>query len=120
MDSNFSVSTIFGIWESKSDLTGKTPRELVAAALAVYGSRSNMILYNTQNKRIEQLTLLRMGRRERWIVTAPDLKINPDAKLFSPALKASYDTPNYLKVFFDYCKKGTSIRYSGAYAVDCS
>ena len=60
-----------------------------------------------------------MGRKERWIGTNPDLKIEPKAKIFSPALKASYDNPQYLKVFMEYCKKGVSIRYSGAYAVDC-
>jgi len=60
-----------------------------------------------------------MGKHERWIVTNPDLKIKPDAKLFSPALKSAYDNPNYLKIFEEYCLKGHSIRYSGAYAVDC-
>jgi len=60
-----------------------------------------------------------MGKNERWIVTNPDLKIEADAKLFSPALKSSYDNPNYLHLFEQYCLKGYSIRYSGAFAVDC-
>jgi len=59
-----------------------------------------------------------MGSRERWIVTNIDLKIKPDAKLFAPALKSSYDHPHYLKIFEDYCLKGYSIRYSGCFAVD--
>ncbi len=65
------------------------------------------------------MTLLRMGQHERWIVTNPDLKIKPDAKLFSPAMKSAYEHPNYFKLFEEYCLKGHSIRYSGAYAVDC-
>ncbi len=60
-----------------------------------------------------------MGTKERWIVTIPDLKIGPDAKLFAPALKSAYDHPSYLQVFESYCLKGLSIRYSGAFAVDC-
>ena len=118
IDSNFSVASLFAIWRSKN-VEGLTGRDLVGAALAVYGSRTTIILYNTQSKRVEELTLLRMGTHERWIVTTPDLKIQPDAKLFAPALKSSYDNPNYLKVFEHYCLKGYSIRYSGAFAVDC-
>src|SRR5438105_1355642 len=60
-----------------------------------------------------------MGKHERWIVTTPDLKIKEDCKLFSPALKSSYDVPEYMQLFEEYCLKGHSIRYSGAFAVDC-
>lgn len=60
-----------------------------------------------------------MANKERWIVTTPDLKIGPDAKLFAPALKSAYEHPRYLEVFEHYCLKGLSIRYSGAFAVDC-
>ena len=74
VDSNFSVSSIFSIWEAKS-YENQCGRDLVGAALAVYGSRTTLILYNTQNKKVEQLTLLKMGRKERWLVTSPELKI---------------------------------------------
>jgi len=87
--------------------------------MAVYGSRTTMILFNTQNRKVEELTLLRMGSSERWIVTKLDLKIKPDAKLFAPAMKSAYEHPMYLKIFEEYCLKGYSIRYSGCYAVDC-
>ena len=92
---------------------------MIGAALAVYGSRTTIVLYNTQSNRVEELTLLKMGIKERWIVTSPDLKIGPDAKIFAPALKSAYEIPSYLKVFEDYCLKGLSLRYSGAFAVDC-
>lgn len=87
--------------------------------MAIYGSRTSIVIYNTQNNRVEELTLLRMGTHERWIVTTPDLKIKPDAKLFAPATRAAYDNPKYLDLFEHYCKKGYSIRYSGCFAVDC-
>lgn len=118
IDSNFAVASVFAIWRTKN-IEGLTGRDLVGAALSVYGSRTTIVLYNAQSKRVEELTLLRMGTHERWIVTNPDLKIGPDGKLFAPALKSSYDNPNYLKIFENYCLKGYSIRYSGAFAVDC-
>lgn len=118
IDSNFSVASVFAIWQTK-DINGLTGRDLVGAALAVYGSRTTIVLYNTQNQKVEELTLLKMGSKERWIVTTPDLKIGADAKLFAPALKSAYEHPAYLKVFEHYCLKGLSIRYSGAFACDC-
>ena len=120
MDSNFSVASVFAIWDhSGPDLNGLTGRDLVGSALAVYGSRTTIILYNTQSGRVEELTLLKMGQKERWIVTVPDLKIGADAKIFATALKSAYEIPSYLRVFEHYCLKGLSLRYSGAFAVDC-
>jgi len=92
---------------------------MVGAALSVYGSRTTILIYNTQNNRVEELTLLKMGNKERWIVTNPELKIAADAKIFAPALKSAYEIPSYLKIFEEYCLKGLSLRYSGAFAVDC-
>ena len=63
--------------------------------------------------------MLKMGNKERWIVTNPELKIAADAKIFAPALKSAYEIPSYLKIFEEYCLKGLSLRYSGAFAVDC-
>ena len=71
MDANFSVASVFAIWESQGDLNGLTGRNMVGAALAVYGSRTTIVLYNTQSSHIEELTLLKMGNKERWIVTNP-------------------------------------------------
>lgn len=117
IDSNFAVASVYAIWKQK-DIEGLTGRDLVGAALAVYGSRTTIILYNAQSDKVEEMTLLWMGKHERWIVTQPDLKIGADAKLFAPALKSSYEHHNYLKIFEHYCLKGYSIRYSGAFAVD--
>lgn len=118
IDSNFAVASLFAVWRTKN-IEGMTGRDLVGAGISVYGSRTTIILYNAQNKKVEELTLLRMGTHERWIVTTPELKIQPDAKLFAPALRSSYDNPNYLKIFETCCLKGYSIRYSGAFAIDC-
>ena len=98
---------------------GMSGKDVAGAGVTIYGSRTTMILYNSQSKKVEELTLLRMGKHERWIVTNPDLRIKPDAKLFAPALRSAYDHPEYMHIFDEYCIKGLSIRYSGAYAVDC-
>ncbi len=120
MDSNFSVASVFAIWETEEGkLDGLTGRSMAGAALAVYGSRTTILMYNTQSKRVEELTLLKMGSKERWIVTTPELKIGADAKLFATALKSAYEIPAYLRVFEHFCLKGLSLRYSGAFAVDC-
>lgn len=45
IDCNFSVGSIFGVWNTK-DIEGKTGRSLVCAALAIYGTRTTMCIYN--------------------------------------------------------------------------
>jgi fructose-1,6-bisphosphatase len=47
MDSNFSVASVFAIWEAQGELNGLTGRNMVGSALAIYGSRTTIILYNT-------------------------------------------------------------------------
>ncbi len=118
IDCNFATASIFAVWRETTSLDGKTGRDLAGAACAVYGSRTSLVTYNTQNDRVEELTILRMGEKERWIVTTPEMKIGPKATLFAPALKSSFEYPNYLKIFTEFCMRGYSIRYSGAAACD--
>lgn len=72
IDCNFSVGTIYGIWDTK-DLEGKTGRNLVGAALAVYGTRTTLCIYNAQNNLVEELTLMQIGSKKKWIVTNPKI-----------------------------------------------
>jgi fructose-1,6-bisphosphatase len=118
IDSNFSISSVYAIWQC-TDINGKTGRDLVGACMAIYGSRTTIVVYNNQSQKVEELTLLKMGPREKWIVTNPHMQIRADAKIFSPALRSSYDHPEYLKLFEELCIKGYSIRYSSCTAVDC-
>ena len=61
IDSNLSIGTIVGIWRKKWNvdcMVGMTPREdMVGAALSCYGSRTNIVLYNTLTKTVDELTL---------------------------------------------------------------
>jgi sedoheptulose-bisphosphatase len=74
IDCNFSIGSIFGIWMTK-DLEGKTGRQLIAAALSVYGTRTTVLYYNIQSKNVEELTLMKIGARERWIVSNVKMEI---------------------------------------------
>lgn len=47
IDCNFSVASIFGIWECQN-IEGKTGRDLVGAAISVYGTRTTLAMYNVQ------------------------------------------------------------------------
>jgi sedoheptulose-bisphosphatase len=57
LDVNMSVASIFGIWQTKS-INGCTGKDLVGAACTVYGSRTSVVLFNTQSKKVEEMTLL--------------------------------------------------------------
>ena len=59
LDANMSIASIFGIWKTR-DINGSSGRDLVGAACAVYGSRTSIILFNSQNQKVEELTLLTM------------------------------------------------------------
>jgi len=61
IDSNLAIGTIAGIWrkkEGQDDCLGFIAREdMVGAALSCYGSRTNIVLYNTITKTVDELTL---------------------------------------------------------------
>jgi hypothetical protein len=48
---------------------------LIAAALSVYGTRTTVLYYNIQSKNVEELTLMKIGARERWIVSNVKMEI---------------------------------------------
>jgi sedoheptulose-bisphosphatase len=117
IDCNFSVGTIYGIWDT-IDIEGKTGRSLVGAALAVYGTRTTICIYNAQNGFVEELTLMKIGNREKWMVTQPKIQIASQAKLFSIATKGIYDNPTLWRIYEQYICAGFSLRYSGCAALD--
>lgn len=117
IDCNFSVGTIYGIWNS-TDVEGKTGRNLVGAALACYGTRTTICIYNSQSDNVEELTLMKIGNKEKWIVTKPKVTLAPQAKLFSIATRGIYDNPGLWKVYEQYICAGFSLRYSGCAALD--
>jgi len=119
IDSNFSVASVFGIWEKKGDsIIGQTGRDMVGAALGCYGTRTTILLFNQQYGHVEELTLMKIGKNEKWIVTCPKIEIGSKAKLFSFATKGIYDNPTLSKIYEQYICAGFSLRYSGAASMD--
>ena len=118
VDADFAVASIVGIYQ-KQDVIGCTGRDLVGAALSIYGSRTTMLVYNVCAKTVEELTLV-SKRHPKWIVTIPSLVLEPKARNFSPeGVKSCCENQAYLKLIEYYCIHGYSIRYSSSMAVDC-
>ena len=117
IECNFSVGSIFGIWAT-SEVEGKTGRSLVGAALAIYGTRTTCAIFNGQSGHVEELTLMKIGSKEKWIVTNPKIELGPQAKLFSISSKGIYDNPNLWNVYEQYILAGFSLRYAGCAATD--
>jgi sedoheptulose-bisphosphatase len=61
---------------------------------------------------------MKIGARERWIVSNPKIELGPQAKLFSISCKGSFDNPALWKVYEQYICAGFSLRYSGCAALD--
>lgn len=118
IDCNFSVGSIFGIWSTK-DLQGIKARDhFVGSAIAIYGTRTTIIIYNAQNNQVEELTLMPIGNKKKWIVTNPKVTLAAQAKLFSISSKGAYDNPSLWKIYEEYIMAGFSLRYSGCAALD--
>jgi len=56
IDTNFTVGSIFAIWP-KGDLSSMTGRDILGGALACYGPRTNMLMYNVNKKQVDEVTL---------------------------------------------------------------
>ena len=117
IDCNFSVGSIFGIWAT-NEIEGKTGRSLVGAALAIYGTRCTILIYNTQSAHVEELTLMKIGKKEKWIVTCPKCELGTQAKLFSISSQGVYDNPTLWQIYEEYIIAGFSLRHSGCAALD--
>lgn len=117
VDCNFSVGSVFGIWKTK-DVMGKTGREMIGAALAAYGTRCTILVFNSQTSCVEELTLMKIGKKEKWLVTNPKHELGPRAKLFSFATKGIYENPTIMKIYEQYICAGFSLRHSGCASMD--
>jgi len=48
---------------------------------------------------VEELTLMKIGNKEKWIVSNPKITLGPQAKLFSISSKGVYDNPALWKIY---------------------
>ena len=61
---------------------------------------------------------MKIGSKQKWIVTQPKIELASQAKLFSFATKGIYDNPTLWKIYEQYICAGFSLRYSGCAALD--
>lgn len=63
-----------------------TGRDIVGGALAVYGSRTSIIIYNAVSKTLEEWTLrFEENDQTYWEKTKENMKIAKTTRIFSPA-----------------------------------
>lgn len=61
-------------------------RDMVGAALAVYGPRTTIVAFNTNKKRVEEYTLrCDEMQNEYWERSTEKIKIKRSTRFFSPA-----------------------------------
>lgn len=125
VDCNFSVASIFGIWQlgkngiewkGAHSLINATGRQQVASLLVIYGPRTTALL--GVGGRTFDFQLDTEGG-EHVIVRAPCCISKCGAKIFAPAnLRAAQDVPAYNKLVQEWMKKKYTLRYTGGLGPD--
>merc|ERR1712217_172744 len=110
---NFSVGSIFGIWEGTT-LMNRTGREQEAAIIAMYGPRITMAVAVSSEKVVE---LTYHGGC--WVVTKEQMKIAPAGKVFAPGnLRATGDNEKFSAAVQNWLQEKYTLRYTGALVPD--
>lgn len=113
VDVNFAVGSIFGIYTAGNPI-GKTGDDQVAAAFAVYGPRTTLVL--TIKKGTHEFRLADDGE---FYLTRENLRVAEDSKHFAPGnLRAAAEREDYLKLTNEWIKNGLTLRYSGGMVPD--
>lgn len=140
IDANFSVGSVFGIWPGTS-LVGRTGREQVAAAVALYGPRTVLCIalpatttaaaavnrnddddLPSQSQQQEQpskdrvLEVTLVHNRSAWELSRDAIHLEPDqiGKIFAPGnLRATNDHPRYARLVQYFMTERYQLRYSG-------
>lgn len=116
IDANFSVGSIYGIWPGKT-LVGRTGREQVASAVALYGPRTLFCIALPDQKKVLEVTLVQ--NRSKWEVSRADIQIKPAGKVFAPGnLRAMTDHGKYSQLMQYWMKERYQLRYSGGMVPD--
>ncbi|KKP39651.1 MAG: fructose-1,6-bisphosphatase, fructose-1,6-bisphosphatase I [Candidatus Peregrinibacteria bacterium GW2011_GWF2_33_10] len=109
---NFAVGTILGVFKFKEFL-GKTPKEMSAAAFAVYGPRTTIVL--SIGNGTHEFTL----RHSEFVMTRENLKIKENTKIFAPGnLKAAITENWYRNILKYWLDSAYKLRYSGGMVPD--
>jgi len=116
IDANFAVGSIFGIWPGKK-LIGRTGREQIASAVALYGPRTLLCIALPEQNKVFEVTLVR--NRTEWDLSRANVKIHPAGKVFAPGnLRAVNDHEKYNKLMEFWMKERYQLRYTGGMVPD--
>jgi len=120
IDTNFTVGSIFAIWP-KGDLSSMTGRDILGGALACYGPRTNMLMYNVNKKQVDEVTLQKVSETNTaWILSRSNIRIKPEGRYFSPGnTRSIQDNKGYHECIKFWSRNGYILRYSGGMAPDC-
>ncbi|CAL8468441.1 g7981 [Coccomyxa elongata] len=119
---NFSVGAIFGVWKGDK-LLGRTGEEQAAAAYAVFGSRTSLIVAlpdpgATTGKTVQEYTLIHQPEGSVWKLTRDNIKIT-EKKVFAPAnLRAAAENTTYRNLISQFILENFTLRYTGGFVPD--
>mmetsp|Transcript_9181 Transcript_9181/g.25745 ORF Transcript_9181/g.25745 Transcript_9181/m.25745 type:complete len:319 (-) Transcript_9181:19-975(-) len=112
---NLSVGSIFGVWEG-DHLVGRTGKEQVASAIAMYGPRTELTIAIAAQG-VSEFTL---DHDARWHCTTPDVKIAPSGRIFAPGnLRCTAYSAAYRDLINFWISNKYTLRYSGGMVPDC-
>jgi sedoheptulose-bisphosphatase len=119
VDTNFTIGSIFAIWP-RGDLNTMSGRDIVGGALALYGSRTNVLIHNPVTDQVDEVTLQKHGEEYKWIITKKNFRIKAEGRYFSPGNTRSIGyNKGYLDCIQFWSRNGYHLRYSGGMAPDC-
>uniref|UniRef100_A0A7S2QZP1 Fructose-bisphosphatase n=1 Tax=Eucampia antarctica TaxID=49252 RepID=A0A7S2QZP1_9STRA len=116
IDANFSVGSIYGIWEGNSIL-GRTGRQQVSSAVALYGPRTTLCIALPSSSAVLEVTLVQ--NRTKWELSRPLIQLQPSGKIFAPGnLRASNDNAQYGALLQYWLQNRYTLRYTGGMVPD--
>jgi len=120
IDVNWSVGTIVCVWPNENQLIGQSGRNIITAAIAVYGPRTTVLWYNPETQAVEEFAIKRDNEDKKfWFKTKEKTNIGDKAKMFSPAnLRASSDNKAYEKLLEYWRQNKYTLRYTGGLVPD--
>jgi sedoheptulose-bisphosphatase len=101
-------------------MEGMVGRDMVGAALAVYGPRTTIIVFNDKLDTPQEFTLKEGDNDEEfWILTKDKIDVAYSTRIFAPMnSRAIVDNIAYRNCIDFWIKTGYSLRYSGALSAD--
>lgn len=125
IDANFSVGSIFGIWPDNGNLKGRTGREQVASAVALYGPRTTMCIAlaakarNIEHEKPIVLEVTLIEGRSIWVLSRERVILKEEGKVFAPGnLRATNEDKRYAALLQHWIAERYTLRYSGGMVPD--